>query len=452
MTAAKDLTKGNVFKQLIEFSVPFFAAQLLQAFYSIADMFIAGKYMGDYGISAINAASNVIMFITMIISGFAVSGTVLVAQYTGAGEHEEAKRTAGTLFSMFFAFAVVFSAIGLIFKVNILNAINTPVEAFDEAKNYMTICFLGIFFICGYNAVSAVLRGIGDSKRPLYFVAVSTVTNIVLDVFFMGAFKMGAVGAALATVIAQALSFALAIKTLYNEKNIFDFSLSGLKIDFEKLGLIFKIGIPSAVQSAIVNISTLFVVSSINSYGLASSTAAGIGGKIDYFAILPTIAIGQSVSSMVGQNLGAEKIDRARESFWWGTAISFVFSLCVFLFVNFKGDFLYSIFDCSEETLEIGRMYIKFCTVAYIANSITFIINNLATGSGNSIFALLTAFTSVVLARIPLIYLFETILGYGLNGIFIATGLGQFAGMIVGIGFYLSGKWRRIIIKEAAKN
>lgn len=448
MAAGKDLTQGNVFKQLIEFSVPFFLAQILQALYSMADMLIAGKFMGDCGISAINGSSSIIMFITMLLSGFSIGGTVLVAQYTGAGQRDEAKKSANTLFAMFFYFAVVFSVLGLLLRQFLLEAVNIPQEAFAEAKNYITICFAGTVFICGYNAVSAVLRGLGDSKRPLYFVAVSSAINILLDFIFVGALKWGAGGAALATVMAQAFSFALAVKTLYREKEVFNFGLGILRLDTEKLKMILKIGIPSALQSGIVNISMLFVISNINSYGLAASTAAGIGSKIDSFAILPTIAIGQSVSSMVGQNLGAERIDRAKDTFWAGLLISFVFGLIIFSFVNLRTKAIYSLFGCSAQTMEIGRMYIKLSSIAYIANSITFIINNLAAGSGNAIFAMLSAITSVVLARIPLIYLFETVCGMGLNGIFLAIGVGQFAGMIFGIGFYLSGKWKKILIKE----
>ena len=449
MAVSKDLTEGNVFRQLLNFSIPFFIAQVLQAMYSMADMFIVGKFMGDCGISAINGSATITMFVTMLLSGFAIGGTVLVAQYTGAKQHDDAKTAANTLFSMFFYFALFFTVLGLALRKPLLDIINIPEEAYSEAWNYMTICFGGTVFICGYNAVSAVLRGMGDSRRPLYFVAVATCINVVLDIIFVGPFGWGAGGAALATVTAQAVSFLLAVKTLCNdESGIFNFGVNTLKADMDKMRLIFKIGIPSALQSSIVSFSLVFVLSSINSYGLEASTAAGIGSKIDSFAILPTIAVGQSVSSMVGQNLGAEKIDRAKQTFFAGLAISFVFSLIIFIVVNVFAEPIYSAFGCSEKTLEIGKMYVKLCTIAYLANSITFIINNLAAGSGNAVFAMLTALISVVIARIPLIYLFETVMGYGLKGIFMAFGLGQFAGMIFGIGFYFSGKWKKVMIKE----
>jgi len=450
MTASvKDLTEGNVFRQLLSFSIPFFIAQVLQAMYSMADMFIAGKFMGDCGISAINGSATITMFVTMLLSGFAIGGTVLVAQYTGAKQHDDAKKAANTLFSMFFYFSVFFTVAGIVLIDVLLQIINIPAEAYKEAHNYMAICFGGTVFISGYNAVSAVLRGMGDSKRPLYFVAVATVLNVVLDILFVGYFSWGAGGAALATVMAQALSFILAVRTLCKDGNdIFEFNLSILKPDLNKMRLIFKIGIPSALQSTIVNFSLVFVLSTINSYGLAASTAAGIGSKIDSFAILPTIAVGQSVSSMVGQNLGAEKIDRAKETFFAGLTISFLFSLMIFIIVNLNPELIYSIFGCSGETVEIGKMYVKLSTISYLANSITFIINNLAAGSGNAVFAMLSALTSVVIARIPLIYLFETVMGHGLNGVFFAFGLGQFAGMLFGIGFYFSGKWKKVMIKE----
>ena len=447
----KDLTEGSVFKQLIMFSVPFFLSQVLQALYSIADMFIVGKFMGDYGISAINNSSSVIMLITMLISGFSLSGTVLVAQYIGAKQKEEASKAIGTLFTIFIYVSIIFTFVGILLRGTILSILNTPKEAVLEAKNYITICFSGTIFICGYNAVSAILRGTGDSKRPLYFVAVATVINVVLDLIFVGVFNWGAGGAAFATVLAQAFSFILAVNTLHKSGFIFDFKLKSFKIDVSKLKLIVKIGIPSAVQSTIVNFSILFVISSVNAYGLAASTAAGIGAKIDSFATLPTIAVGQSVSSMVGQNLGAEKIDRAKKTYFSGLILSGIFGIIIFTFVNLEGNMLFKAFGCSDETLEIGRLYIKYCSFAYLANSVAFVSNGLATGSGNAIFAMCSAITSVILARIPLIFLFEKILGFGLKGIFMAFGMGQYFGMIVGILFFLSGKWKRIIIKESPK-
>ncbi|MCI8342450.1 MAG: MATE family efflux transporter [Firmicutes bacterium] len=448
----KNLTEGNVSKQLLGFAAPFFAGQVLQAAYSVADMLIAGHFMGDYGISAINSSSVCIMLITMLVNGFSLSGTVLVAQYTGAKMKGEAKSAIGTLFTVFIYCSLVITILGLAASNTILTTLNVPSPAVGEAKNYLRICFLGTIFICGYNAVSAVLRGLGDSRRPLCFVAFATVLNIILDTLFIGLFKWGAGGAALATITAQAFSFALAIKTLYKNNFVFDFKPKSFKIDRSKLKLILKIGLPSAMQSTIVNFSMLFVVSTLNSYGLAASTAAGIGNKIDSFAVLPTIAIGQSVAAMSGQNLGAGRLNRVRSTVFCGLKLSLLFGILMFVFVNLFGQNIVSLFNCSDATKANALMYIKYVTVSYMANSIVFTINGLAQGSGNSLFSLCSAFTSVVIARIPLIFLFETVLGMGLKGVFIAMGLGQYGGIIIVTAFYLSGKWKRSIVNPQKQN
>lgn len=444
----KDFTEGSVNQLLIRFAMPFLFAQLLQAFYSLTDMLIVGRYMGDYGISAVNNSSVLTMFISTFVSGFALSGTVLVAQYIGAKEEEQAQKTIGTLFTLFLFASILVTAVGLIFHDALLGILHTPSEAYVEAKRYLVICFSGTIFICGYNGVSAILRGLGDSKRPLYFVVIATVINIILDLIMVGYFRMGAGGAALATVIAQATSFFLAVGTLYKQNFIFDFKLKSFRIDKTKAPLIFKIGLPSAIQSGVVNFSFIFVISHVNVYGLAASTAVGIGSKIDSFAILPCIAFSQAVASVVGQNLGAGKYDRAKEAMFTGMRLSFLFSLSIFLLVNIFATQIMGLFRCTAETMEIGKVYIRLATMAYLFNSITFTVNGLANGAGISLLPMFTAVCNLIIARVPLIYFFSKTMGMGLSGIFLAMGCSQAAGLFTSGIFYFSGKWRKTIIKE----
>ncbi len=446
-----DLTQGNVSRQLIKFALPFLFAQILQALYSMADMIIVGRFMGDYGIAAVNNSSLMTMFITALVSGFALSGTVLVAQYIGAKEEENARTTIGTIFTIFLYLSMIVTVLGLLLTNPLLRVLNTPVEAYQEAKNYLRVCFLGTVFICGYNAVSAVLRGLGDSKRPMYFVMLATAVNVVLDLLMVGKLNMGAGGAALATIIAQGLSFFLAVWTLYKSNFIFDFKLKSFRLDRTKVPLIFKIGLPSAVQSTIVNFAFIFVISNINAYGLAASTAAGVGQKIDSFAVLPTIAISQAVSSMVGQNLGAGKFDRAKKTMFAGMRMSIAFGIFIFFFVRIFSAQIIGLFGCGPDSVEIGIIYIKLASFAYLFNSVTFIVNGLANGSGNSIFAMLNAVLNMIVARIPLILLFTRVFHWGLYGIFLAMGSSQITGVISSAIFYLSGRWRKTVIHESGK-
>ena len=443
----KDLTEGNVTKQLIGFAFPFFISQILQATYSMADMFLAGIFMGDHGIAAINNSSVVIMLITMLVNGFSLSGTVLVAQYMGAKKPEDASKTIGTLFKVFIYAGITITIFGQLITDKILILLNTPEESIVEAERYLRICFTGTLFICGYNAVSAVLRGLGDSKKPLYYVAIATVVNIVLDIIFMGVFNWGAAGAAIATIMAQGIAFLLAVYSLYKNNFVFDFKLKSFVIYKEKLEVILKIGLPAAIQSTIVNFSMLFVITTINGYGLSASTTAGIGGKIDSYAILPVIAISHSVASMVGQNLGAGHIERAKQTVFAGMRISIVFGILMYLTVSSFGMQIGEMFKCSEEALEIVVMYTKYVSLGYMANSIVFLMNGLATGSGNAWFSLLNAFTNVVVSRLFFIWLFESVFEMGLFGVFLGMGVGQYAGIITSFIFYVSKKWQRSIVK-----
>lgn len=443
-----DLTEGAVVPQMVKFALPLLVAQILQAFYNVADMFIVGQFMGDAGITAVNNSAIMMHLITFVVSGFALSGTVLVAQYVGAKREDEAKKVIGTVFTLFIFFSILITIVGLILSPQILNFLKTPAEAKDEAVNYLRICFAGTIFVAGYNAVSSVLRGLGDSKRPLLFIGIAAVVNVVFDYIFVGPLHMGAGGAALATIMAQALSFVLAVVTLKRQDFIFDFKLSSFKIDKTKVLPILKIGLPSVVQSTIVNFSYMFVVSNINVYGLAAAAGAGVCSKIDTFAVLPTMAFSQAVSAMAGQNLGAGKPERASKAMFTGMVLSFCFAIGIFFVVRIFCEPLVALFGCGPESIGVAKLYVKYVTFVYLFNCIAFNINGLATGSGNSIFAMINALSSMVITRVILIMIFTRVMDFGLQGVFMAMGFCQIAGICTGTIFFLSGRWKRTKIIE----
>lgn len=443
-----DLTEGAVVPRMIRFAIPLLIAQILQALYNVADMFIVGQFMGDAGITAVNNASVMLVLITYVVSGFAVSGTVLVAQYVGAKMEDQAQKVIGTLFTIFIFAGIVITVVGLIVSPQILKFLNTPPESQEEAVRYLRICFGGTLFIAGYNAVSSVLRGLGDSRRPMLFVSIAAIINIVLDYLLVGPLHMGAAGAAAATVFAQGISFILAVITLKRQNFVFDFKPQSFRIDKSKVVPIVKVGLPSAVQSTVVNFSYIFVLSNINAYGLAAATAAGVCNKVDTFAILPTMAFSQAVSATVGQNLGAGKPDRALKAMFTGMVLSLCFTLPLFFLVRHFPDQIISLFGCGADCIPVAEMYVKHVTLLYIWNCISFNINGLANGSGNSLFAMINALTSMVVTRIILVIIFTRVLGWGLEGIFIAMGLCQLAGIGTGTIFMLSKRWMRTRIIE----
>ncbi|MGN1452181.1 MAG: MATE family efflux transporter, partial [Eubacteriales bacterium] len=322
-----DLTQGSVTKKLIRFSLPFLLSNLIQALYSVADMLIVGWFRGDTAISGVSLGSQITMLVTNLVVGFTVGGTVLISQYFGAKKHRDVNEAIGTLFSLLIGASVLLTAVFMLLADPLLRLLQTPKEAFGEAHSYLFICLCGTIFIFGYNAVSSILRGLGDSKSPFWFVMIACVANIGLDFLFVGALGRSSDGAALATVIAQAISLVLSIIWLIKRGFSFDFKPKSFIPKMDKVKLIFKLGLPSSIQNTISSISFMLMTALANNYGgVDASTAIGVVGKFNSFAILPAIAMSSSVSSMAGQNIGAGYFDRAKKTMWIAIRISFAIS------------------------------------------------------------------------------------------------------------------------------
>lgn len=445
----QDLTKGSVGKQLIKFSIPFLLSNLLQAFYSVADMIIVGRLCGTHGITGVNIGSQINILVTGAAFGLAVGGTVLIAQYGGAKKFDEQRKTVGTLFTVYMLLSVICTAIMLLLRNIILTLLKTPEVAYTETENYYTICMSGLIFMFAYNVISAILRGMGDSKRPLYFVIIATIVNIIGDIILVGPFKMGAAGAAYATVGAQALSVILSLIYLVKFKFFDSFSKSDFKIDSQKAKMLFKLGLPSSVQQVVISLSFLTLTALVNSLPNAeiASACQGIGGKINSFAILPALAMSNSVSSMAGQNIGAGEPDRAKKTMVTGMWISFAFSLLVFSVVEIFASPLISLFDTNTQVLETGVQFVRFIALDYLFVPFVFCINGLAIGAGYSNFALFNATFSSIFVRVPLAYILVNTANLGFNGVGLAMGLATSASVIIGFIFVARGKWKKPKIK-----
>ena len=445
----QDLTKGSVGKQLIKFSIPFLLSNLLQAFYSVADMIIVGRLCGTHGITGVNIGSQINILVTGAAFGLAVGGTVLIAQYGGAKKFDEQKKTIGTLFTFYMILAVICTAVMLLLGDTLLRILNTPEVAFVEAENYYMICMSGLIFMFAYNVISAILRGMGDSKRPLYFVLIATIVNIIFDIILVGPFKMGAAGAAYATIGAQALSVVLSL--IYLAKNHFfvGYKKSDFKIDGSKMKMLLKLGLPSSVQQVVVSFSFLTLTALVNSLPNAdiASACQGIGGKVNSFAILPALAMSSAVSSMAGQNIGAGEIERAKKTMFTGMGIAFAMSVFVFALVQIFPQTIISLFDTNSEVIAVGTEYLRYIALDYIFVPFVFCMNGLAIGAGYTNFALFNACFSSILIRVPFAYLIVNLTNLGFNGIGLATGLASAASIIVGAIFVASGKWKNPKIK-----
>lgn len=443
----KNLSEGSVVKQLILFSLPVLLSNLIQSLYSTVDMLVVGQFAGAASMSGVNIGGQVSFLITNMVFGLSVGATVLIGQYMGADDRKSMHETIATLFVSLLVAAIAITVVMIGLQTPLLKLIQTPKESFSEAKSYFFISMLGTIFIFGYNALSAVMRGMGDSKNPLIFVGVACVVNIVLDLLFVATFKMGAAGAAWATVISQAISMILCIIYLKRNNFIFDFSLESFKgATKEKLKLILKVGLPTSVQNVATSISFLFLTTLVNSLGVMASAAVGAVGKLNGFAILPGVAMSTSVSAMAAQNIGAEKYDRASKTMFVGMAIALLISAVIFTLITLFPANCMSLFGSEPELIACGVEYLKSFKYDYFFAPICFCLNGLFIGSGHTTFSLANGIMSSILFRIPASYLFGMAMGLGLFGVGLGAPIASAAAMLFGLFFFLTGKWKKKVV------
>jgi putative MATE family efflux protein len=437
-----DLTSGSVTERLLKFCLPFLGAMLFQALYNVADMVIVGWFEGSIGISGVGIGGQVAILITNLIIGLANGGTVLIAQYSGAKLFDEQKKTIGTLFSLYGLFALVLTAVLLPLVPSILSLLKTPAESYAIARDYLYICISGTVFIFGYNAVSAVLRGMGNSKAPMVFVGIAASTNVVLDILFVGPVGMGAAGAALATVLSQLLSLVLSIIYLARKGFIFDFKPKSFKIHRDKVKLLVKLGLPTGLQNLCVSFSFLILTSLANSLSVFSSAAFNIGLKVNSFAILPGIAMSQSIASMCGQNIGARLYDRAMHTMKVGMRINLLITAVVGAFVALFPDVIMGIFNADAQTVAEGADFLRCLAADALISSVVFSFNGLFLGGGHSIATLFNAALTSIILRAPLAYFFVNVLGLKLLGIGLGVTIAPVGGIIFGLIFIKTGRWK----------
>lgn len=444
-TMVRDLTTGSVARQLILFALPLFAANSLQAVYNMVDMIIVGRFIGGSGMSAVSIGGDVLHLLTFVSIGFASAGQVIIARNVGAGKTEEVKHTIGTLFTFLLGISLVISVVCFILRYPILNALNTPAESFRYAMDYMVTCIVGLFFIYGYNIVSAILRGMGDSKRPFVFIGIAALLNIILDYVFVVIFHMAVFGAALATVIGQGVSFISSLVYLYirRESFGFDFKISSFAIRKEILRPLVFLGIPMAIQSAAVSFSKVLLIAWINLEGVVFSALAGLFNKINMISAVFSMAFTTAGASMVGQNLGAGKNERIPRILGTILAISFtLFSVMAVLLALFPAE-IYGVFTDDAAVLSIASiitlpMILNFYGAA--TRSAAFALIN---GSGNTKLNLAVALIDGILLRIGFAALLCFTFGMGSLGCWYGDAVAGFAPLMIGLAFFLSGKWKR---------
>jgi len=442
----RDMTQGNVASNLILFSIPLCLSYFLQALYGSADTLIVGQFAQLGDVTGVSQGSQVINILTQAISGFSSGGTVLISRYMGAKRDADLQETIETLFSVFATAALLFTAVMLLCNNAIIQMMQIPAEAVIPMRRYLQVCEIGILFIFFYNCISAVLQAMGDSRHPLVFVAIACGVNVILDLFLVGLLRLGAFGAAIATVLAQMFSVFLSIRFLRRQNFTFDFSLRSFRIAREKLVLLLRLGLPFAVMRFLVNCSFLIVSGLSNVYGLAASSAAGIVAKINTFATMPYTALQVAISTMAGQNMGAGKLQRAKHTLFVGLGIAFTIGGIMFLLAQLFPRQMLSLFSPNEEMLAVGQNFLRFFALEYLLMPFTYCIHGLMSASGYTWVPAVDGLLAAVLFRIPLAMLCARWLGF--EGIALGSSLAVLGAVIPAILFYLSGIWK----KPAAKH
>jgi len=451
-TLIRDLTTGSVPKQLILFATPLFFSSLLQTLYNMVDMVVVGQFVGSAGLSAVSTGSDVLHFLTFIAMGFSNAGQITISQFIGAGKREDIQRIIGTIFTFLLSCALIMTFICLLLREQIIDWVNTPVEAIPHARAYIVMCIFGLVFIYGYNLVSAILRGMGDSKHPFMFIAIAAVLNLLLDLLFVAVFRWGPFGAAFATVISQAVSFIWALIFLYRRKEQFgfDFKAGSFRIDGEMFKILIKLGIPMVLQSAAISFSKLFVSSWVNSYGLIASAVSGIGNKLQAITNVFAAALSTAGGSMIAQCIGAEKYKRVPKVILTSFLVDGVVALSLSLATVFFPYAVFGMFTRDPEVLSMALTYIPVAILLYSSCVLRPPMMSLINGSGNYRLNLAIALLDGVFVRIGLAVMLGLGFGMGVYGFWYGDALASFMPFVIGGCYYLSGRWktRKHIIKD----
>lgn len=445
-TQIRDFTRGSIPKQLFSFAWPLFLSNLLQVVYNMIDMMIVGNVLGKSGLSAVSVGGDVSNFLTFVAMGFSNAGQVLIARYIGARERHKLGKFVGTMSSFLISCAVFLSVVGLIFQKEILQVMNTPPEALEGALHYSGVCMAGLVFIYGYNIVSAILRGMGDSKHPFIFISMAAVINLILDIVFVMGFGMGPGGAALATVISQAISFLTCAVFLTKNRQKFELNIGMrefLHWDREMLGSLIKLGAPMAIKSASVQVTKLFVNSWINSYGVAVSAFAGIANKVASIANLISTAMNTAGSTMVGQNLAAKEYERVKKILKQLAILTLSVSTLMSVAVCLFPDEIFGIFTSESDVLAIAGGYVPVAVLVFYGSALRAVMNALINGSGNYKINFATAILDAIVLRIGLALLFGLALGMEHYGFWLGDALAGFTPFWIGLIFYFSGGWKK---------
>ena len=437
----RNLTTGSVGKNILIFSLPYLLSYFLQTLYGMADLFIIGQFDGVASTTAVSIGSQVMHMLTVMLIGLAMGTTVSIARAVGDRKHKQVSENVGNTVTLFFGLSIVLTVVLLLLVRPIVGVMSTPAEAVDGTVAYLTICFLGIPFITAYNIISSIFRGMGDSKSPMYFIAIACVANIALDYLFIGALDFGPAGAALGTTLAQTISVAVSLFMILRRKSI---SLS--KGDFHPrrpvVGQILQIGVPVALQDGLIQIAFIVITIIANRRGLNDAAAVGIVEKIIGFVFLVPSSMLSTVSALGAQNIGAGKPERAVQTLRYAICITVGFGLCVCIGVQLCAEQLVALFTDRQaaggaEVIRFGGQYLRSYILDCVFAGIHFSFSGYFCACGKSVLSFLHNISSVLLVRVPGSYLASMLFPDTLFPMGLASAGGSLLSVMLCILFYL---------------
>ena len=431
-----DFTQGSILKKLVAFMMPVLGALILQAAYGAVDLLVVGRFGSTSGLSAVSTGSQVLNLVTFVVVQFAMGITVLIARYLGEKKPEKIGAVIGGGAIVFTIISVVLFIVMVCFAHPISILMQAPEEAVDLTASYVRICGGGIFFIVVYNLLSAIFRGLGDSKSPLLFVLVACIVNVIGDLALVAGLHMDAAGAAIATVSAQALSVVFAVILLMKKDLPFTIARKDFRLN-PQCKKFLKIGLPLALQEFLTQVSFLALCAFVNRLGLEASSGYGVACKIVNFAMLVPSALMQSMASFVSQNIGAGKKKRAKKSMFTGIGVGLVVGCLVFALVIFKGDMLAGLFSTDAAVIENGYAYLKGFALETIVTAILFSMVGYFNGNNKTIWVMTQGLIQTLLVRLPLAYFMSIQPNASLTKIGLAAPISTMVGVVLNIGFYV---------------
>lgn len=431
----RNLTTGSVFKNIVIFSLPYFLSYFLQTLYGLADLFIIGQYEGVASTTAVSVGSQVMHMLTVMIVGLAMGTTVSIGRAVGAGDKKRMSACVGNTVTLFMLVSVVLTAALVLLVDPIVSVMSTPAEAVDGTARYLTVCFIGIPFITAYNIISSIFRGMGDSKSPMYFIAVACAANIALDYLFMGAMRLGPVGAALGTTLAQAISVLVAFIAIRRRRSV-AVSRGDLHPRRDVMGQILGIGVPVALQDGLIQIAFILITVIANLRGLTDSAAVGIVEKLISFLFLVPSSMLSTVSAIGAQNIGAGDYGRAKQTMWYAIGIAVGFGVIVSVLFQFIAEPVVGLFTPDEGVIAAGGQYMHGYIFDCLFAGIHFCFSGYFCACGKSMISFIHNISGVALVRVPGAYLMSKMYPATLLPMGLATAAGSILQVLICIVAY----------------